>query len=44
MTKMDMSEYVQAGVNYQIMEPFKMAMIEAGKKNLKVSGKTQCGY
>jgi phosphoribosylformylglycinamidine cyclo-ligase len=28
------SEYAKSGVNYQIMEPFKMAMIEAGKKTL----------
>jgi phosphoribosylformylglycinamidine cyclo-ligase len=31
---MDQSEYAKAGVNYSIMEPFKMAMIEAGKKTL----------
>jgi phosphoribosylformylglycinamidine cyclo-ligase len=29
------SEYAKAGVNYNIMEPFKMAMIEAGKKTLR---------
>ncbi|MBI4363750.1 MAG: hypothetical protein HY545_02780 [Candidatus Doudnabacteria bacterium] len=28
------SEYAKAGVDYNIMEPFKMAMIEAGKKTL----------
>lgn len=28
------SEYAKSGVNYQIMEPFKMAMIAAGKKTL----------
>lgn len=31
---MQQSEYAKSGVNYQIMEPFKMAMIEAGKKTL----------
>lgn len=31
---MNQSEYAKSGVNYQIMEPFKMAMIEAGKKTL----------
>lgn len=29
------SEYAKAGVNYTIMEPFKMAMIKAGKQTLK---------
>lgn len=29
-----MSEYAKSGVNYSIMEPFKMAMVEAGKKTL----------
>ncbi len=29
------SEYAKSGVNYQIMEPFKMAIIEAGKKTLR---------
>ena len=29
------SEYAKAGVDYTVMEPFKMAMIEAGKKTLK---------
>ena len=33
------SEYAKAGVNYQIMEPFKMAMIEAGKKTLNFPNK-----
>jgi len=31
---MTQSEYAKSGVNYQIMEPFKMAMVEAGKKTL----------
>jgi phosphoribosylformylglycinamidine cyclo-ligase len=31
---MPQSEYAKAGVNYQIMEPFKMAMIAAGKQTL----------
>jgi len=30
-----MSEYAKAGVNYSQLEPFKMAMIEAGKKTLR---------
>ena len=29
------SEYAKAGVDYTVMEPFKMAMIEAGRKTLK---------
>lgn len=33
------SEYAKAGVNYTIMEPFKMAMIKAGKKTLKFPNK-----
>ena len=33
------SEYAKAGVNYTIIEPFKMAMIEAGKKTLKFPNK-----
>ena len=33
------SEYSKAGVNYEIMEPFKMAMIEAGKKTLTFPNK-----
>jgi phosphoribosylformylglycinamidine cyclo-ligase len=33
------SEYAKSGVNYKIMEPFKMAMIEAGKKTLKFPNK-----
>lgn len=31
--------YRQAGVDYSLMEPFKMAMIEAGKKTLKFPNK-----
>lgn len=30
-----MNQYAKAGVNYSIIEPFKMAMIEAGKKTLQ---------
>ena len=33
------SEYAKAGVDYTIMEPFKMAMVEAGKKTLKFPNK-----
>ena len=33
------SEYVKSGVDYSLMEPFKMAMIEAGKKTLKFPNK-----
>ncbi len=33
------SEYAKAGVDYTVMEPFKMAMIEAGKKTLKFPNK-----
>src|SRR3989344_7024371 len=29
------SEYAKSGVDYSLMEPFKMAMVEAGKKTLK---------
>lgn len=29
------SEYAKSGVDYSVMEPFKMAMIEAGKKTLR---------
>ena len=35
MTTKPKSEYARAGVDYTVMEPFKMAMIEAGKKTLK---------
>lgn len=31
---MQKSEYAKSGVDYTVMEPFKMAMIEAGKKTL----------
>ncbi|MEI7709722.1 MAG: AIR synthase-related protein [bacterium] len=33
------SEYAKAGVDYTVMEPFKMAMIAAGKKTLKFPNK-----
>ena len=33
------SEYAKAGVDYTVMEPFKMAMIEAGRKTLKFPNK-----
>lgn len=33
------SEYAKSGVNYSIMEPFKMAMIGAGKKTLAFPNK-----
>ena len=33
------SEYAKAGVDYTVMEPFKMAMIVAGKKTLKFPNK-----
>jgi len=33
------SEYAKAGVDYTVMEPFKMAMIETGKKTLKFPNK-----
>ncbi|HBA45937.1 hypothetical protein A2W67_03085 [Candidatus Nomurabacteria bacterium RIFCSPLOWO2_02_40_28] len=33
------NEYAKAGVDYTVMEPFKMAMIEAGKKTLKFPNK-----
>lgn len=39
MNKKPKSEYAKAGVNYTIMEPFKMAMIETGKKTLKFPNK-----
>jgi len=33
------SEYAKAGVDYTVIEPFKMAMIEVGKKTLKFPNK-----
>ncbi|OGJ03765.1 hypothetical protein A3G06_02530 [Candidatus Nomurabacteria bacterium RIFCSPLOWO2_12_FULL_46_14] len=33
------SEYAKAGVDYTVLEPFKMAMIEAGRKTLKFPNK-----
>src|SRR3989338_3532132 len=39
MTDKPKSEYAKAGVDYSIMEPFKMAMIEAGKKTLSFPNK-----
>src|SRR3990167_6281371 len=33
------NEYAQSGVDYSLMEPFKMAMIEAGKKTLAFPNK-----
>src|SRR3989344_5331563 len=33
------NEYAKAGVDYTVMEPFKMAMIEAGKKTLSFPNK-----
>src|SRR6185436_16365516 len=39
MTNKPKSEYAKAGVDYTVMEPFKMAMIEAGKKTLKFPNK-----
>lgn len=36
---MKTSEYAKSGVDYSLMEPFKMAMIEAGKKTLKFPNK-----
>src|SRR3989344_8943199 len=36
---MKISEYAKSGVDYSLMEPFKMAMIEAGKKTLKFPNK-----
>lgn len=35
MPKQAKSEYAKSGVDYSVMEPFKMAMIETGKKTLK---------
>jgi len=34
MNKRDVNEYAKAGVDYSILEPFKQAMIEIGKKTL----------
>ena len=34
---MSESAYAKAGVDYTKMEPFKMAMVEAGRKTLKIS-------
>lgn len=39
MQKKPKSEYAKAGVDYTVMEPFKMAMIEAGRKTLKFPNK-----
>ena len=39
MKKKIKSEYAKSGVDYTIMEPFKMAMIETGKKTLKFPNK-----
>lgn len=39
MTDKPKSEYAKAGVDYTVMEPFKMAMIEAGRKTLKFPNK-----
>lgn len=36
---MKTSEYAKSGVDYSVMEPFKMAMIEAGKKTLAFPNK-----
>jgi phosphoribosylformylglycinamidine cyclo-ligase len=36
---MTKSEYAKSGVDYTIMEPFKMAMIQAGKKTLNFPNK-----
>ena len=36
MGKEEKSLYAKAGVDYTVMEPFKMAMIETGKKTLKL--------
>ena len=36
---MKTSEYAKSGVDYSLMEPFKMAMIEAGKKTLTFPNK-----
>ncbi len=37
--KQPKSEYAQAGVNYEKIEPFKMAMVHIGKKTLKFPNK-----
>jgi len=39
MTSKPKSEYAKSGVDYTVMEPFKMAMIEAGKKTLTFPNK-----
>ena len=39
MQKKVKSEYAKAGVDYTVMEPFKMAMIKAGKKTLTFPNK-----
>jgi phosphoribosylformylglycinamidine cyclo-ligase len=39
MTVKEKSAYAKAGVDYSLMEPFKMAMIEAGKKTLTFPNK-----
>ena len=39
MPKKQKSEYAKAGVDYTVMEPFKMAMIEIGRKTLKFPNK-----
>lgn len=39
MAKKPKSEYAKAGVDYTVMEPFKMAMIKAGKRTLKFPNK-----
>ena len=36
---MKTSEYAKSGVDYSLMEPFKMAMVEAGKKTIKFPNK-----
>ena len=36
---MSKSAYAKAGVDYTTMEPFKMAMVEAGRKTLKFPNK-----
>src|SRR3989338_577420 len=33
------SEYAKAGVDYSVMEPFKMAVVEAGKKTVSFPNK-----
>jgi phosphoribosylformylglycinamidine cyclo-ligase len=38
-TTIKKSEYAKAGVDYTVMEPFKMAMIEAGKQTLNFPNK-----